>query len=142
MERAIRLFFWLMVIGPIHMGEQILTNVEELEIFRGAANAVYRWFPSMEPDKVTVMIITFVFTAFTLMLYMVLKGGIPRLIALALFGVMGANEIHHVFEAIGEGGYDPGLVTCFAYSAVGFMLLFEVWREFRAMNSAARLATA
>jgi hypothetical protein len=133
MERTTRLLFWLMIIGPLHMGEQILTNVEELELFKGAASTFYGWLPWLETDKATVALITLVFTAFTLMFYMAVRGGTARLIALALFGAMGANEIHHVFEAIGEGGYDPGLVTCFAYSFVGFMLLWEVWKEFRGL---------
>lgn len=134
MERTTRLLFWLMIIGPLHMGEQILTNVEELELFKGAANIFYGWVPWLDADKATVALITLVFTAFTLMFYMAVRGGAARLVALALFGAMGAGEIHHVFEAIGEGSYDPGLVTCFAYSLVGFMLLWEVWKELRELS--------
>jgi len=65
------------------------------------------------------------------MFYALLREGTPRLIVLATFGLFGATEVHHVIESFAEGGYDPGVITCIPYAAVGLLLLESVWREFR-----------
>src|ERR1044071_4311365 len=41
MERMNRLFLWLIVIGPLHMAEQMLTSIEEFYMLRGKLDGYY-----------------------------------------------------------------------------------------------------
>jgi hypothetical protein len=126
-----RLLFCLMVIGPLHMAEQLFFGVEELELFKGPFVAYYAALASLGADRATVILITVVVTFFTLLCYAMLVGGKPRLAALAFFGLLGAGEGHHVLQAIAGGGYDSGLITGIPYCAAGVAMLAAVRRDYR-----------
>ena len=144
MERINRLFLLLVVIGPLHMIEQMLTSIEEFHLIRSQVESYYAWFAPASADLASVILITVVWTTVSLMFYALLVGGTAKLVVLAVFGLFSANEAHHVAEALAKGGYDAGLITCIPYAAVGALLTAEVWREFRrvpsASGAAARLA--
>ena len=131
MERMNRWFLWLIVIGPLHMIEQMFTSIEEFHMLRDQLGGYYDLFAPANADLASVILITIVVTLISLMLYGMLVGGRAQLVVVTIFGLMGAGEIHHVFQALSAWGYDPGVITCFAYSAAGVMLLREVWREVR-----------
>jgi len=113
------------------MIEQMLTSIEEFHWLRGQLAGYYAWFAPDSWDLATVILITVVWTKVSLALYACLVGGTARLILLALFGLFGAQEVHHVIEMLAKGGYDAGVVTSIPYAAVGCLLLAGVWREFR-----------
>ena len=144
MDRLNRLFLLLVVVGPLHMIEQMLTSIEEFYWIRRQVDTYYEWFAPAPADLVTVILITVVWTKVSLLFYAVLRGGTPRLAVLGLFGLFGASEAHHVVEALAKGGYDAGVVTSIVYAAVGCVLVAEVWREYRrgapAPHAAARFA--
>ena len=131
MDRIARLFLLLVVVGPLHMIEQMLTSIEEFYWLRAQLEGYYAWFAPAAADLATVMLITVVWTKVSLALYALLVGGTARLVVLALFGLFGVQEVHHVIEALVKGGYEPGVVTSIPYAAVGCVLVAEVWREFR-----------
>ena len=131
MNRLNRLFLLLIVVGPLHMFEQMLTSIEEFYWLRGQLEGYYAWFAPASADLATVMLITVVWTKVSLILYVFLVGGTARLVVLAFFGLFGVSEVHHVIEALVKGGYEAGIVTSIPYAAVGCLLLAEVWREFR-----------
>jgi hypothetical protein len=131
MQRITRLLFWLMVIGALHMTEQLFFGVEELELFKPVLADYYLATAAIGPDRATVILVTVVVTFFTWLCYAILSGGPARFIALGFFGLLGANEAHHVIQAIAKGGYDSGLVTCIPYSWVGILMLIALWREYR-----------
>ena len=135
MDRLNRLFLFLVIVGPLHMIEQMLTSIEEFYWIRRQVESYYAWFASASADLVTVMFITVVWTKVSLVFYAVLIGGTPRLLVLALFGLFGASEAHHVIEALAKGGYDAGVVTSIPYAAVGCLLVVEAWRELRGGES-------
>ena len=146
MARIQKLFLLLTIIGPLHMVEQLITGIEEFYSIQRLVGSYYAWFDPKAADSATVILITIVWTICSLMFYALLREGTPRLIVLATFGLFGAQEVHHVIEAFAEGGYDPGVITCVPYAAVGLLLLESVWREFRrqrtSMAGAADLAAA
>lgn len=129
MERINRLFLWLIIIGPLHMIEQMFTSIEEFHMLRDQLGGYYAMFDPANADLASVILITIVGTLFSLAWYAMLIGGRARLAMVALFGFMGAMEIHHVLQAAAAWGYDPGLITCFVYSWTGCLLLREVWRQ-------------
>lgn len=131
MNRITTLFLLLVVVGPLHMIEQMLTSIEEFHWLRGRLDGYYAWFSPASADLATVILITVVWTKISLLLYGLLVGGQARLVVLALFGIFGVSEIHHIVEALVKGGYDAGVVTSIPYAAVGGFLLAEVWRELR-----------
>ena len=144
MDRINRLFLLLVVIGPVHMIEQMLTSIEEFYWIRRQVEGYYAWFAPASPDLVTVILITVVWTKVSVLFYALLVGGTPRLVVLALFGLFGASEGHHVIEALAKGSYDAGVVTSIPYAVVGCLLVAHVWRELRrgatAPHPAARFA--
>jgi hypothetical protein len=124
-------FLLLTIVGPLHMAEQLLFGIEEFFSIKAYVASYYTWFAPAAADHATVILITVVWTMTSLLFYALLREGTPRLMVLGLFGLFGAQEVHHVIEALAKGGYDPGVITCVPYAAVGFLLLESVWREFK-----------
>jgi len=131
MSRITRLFLLLTIIGPIHMAEQMLTGIEEFYMLRDQLGGYYALFAPAHADVATVGLITVVWTVVSLLFYAVLAGGTARLVVLGVFGLFGVHEAHHIAEAIGEGGYDPGLVTCVPYALAGYAMVKAVVQECR-----------
>src|SRR5262245_19331861 len=131
MEKIRRLFLLLIVIGSLHMGEQLLTGIEEFYSIRQLLGGYYAWFAPSAADQATVVLITIVWTLCSLLFYALLHDGIPRLIVPGIFGVFAATEVHHLVEAFQKGGYDPGVITCVPYAVVGGLLVAAVWSEFK-----------
>lgn len=141
MEKIRSLFLLLIVIGPLHMAEQLVTGIEEFHAIRRGLAGYYAWFDPAFADSATVILITVVWTLVSLMFYALSREGTARLVVLGLIGAFGGQEVHHVFEAIARRGYDPGLVTCIPYAIVGNLLVAAVLREFRRTRLASRGAT-
>ena len=131
MRSTTKLLFWLMIIGVLHMSEQLVFGVEELQLFKPMMADYYQAMAAIGPDRATVVLVTVVVTFFTWLCYAILAGGRLRLAALGFFGVLGAGEGHHVVQAIVKGGYEPGLLTCVPYCWVGVLMLMAVWSEYR-----------
>jgi hypothetical protein len=141
MDRIQKLFLLLTIIGPMHMAEQLLvSDIEEFYMIRGHVASYYAWFDPAAADSATVLLITIVWTLVSVLMYALIREGTPRLIVLGVFGLFGAQEIHHVVEALAKGGYDAGVITCIPYTAAGVLLVDAVWREFKhaRRSSAAR----
>lgn len=124
------LFLLITTVGAAHMVEQLIFGIEEYYMLRDAVGGWYTLFPESMNGEASVVLITIVFCSVSLILYAVMRGGAAQLAVYALFGVFGLQEAHHWIEAIASGGYDSGLVTSFAYVAVGAWILVEVAREF------------
>ena len=137
MSRIQNLFLLLIVIGPFHMAEQLVTSIEEFYSIRRLVAGYYAWFPATAADHASVILIIIVWTIGSLMLYAVLREGTPRLLVMGVIGVFSALEVHHVAQAFANGGYDAGVITCIPYAIVGFLLVQSVWREFQRGRSAA-----
>jgi hypothetical protein len=125
------LFLLLTVIGPLHMAEQILTRIDEFYAIRGLLPRYYQLFDPSMADQASVLLITIVWTVVSIMFYALLTEGTPRLLVLGLFGLFAASEIHHVFESLAKGAYDPGVIMSVPYAIVGGLLLGAVAREFK-----------
>ena len=143
MPRIRTLFLLLTIIGPMHMGEQLLTRIDEFYSIREFFGGYYALFPPAFGDHASVILITIIWTLVSVLFYSLLHDGVARLIVPAIFGVFGATEIHHLIEALVKGAYDPGVITCIPYATVGALLVTDVWRQFRretASNNAALAA--
>lgn len=111
-------------------------------MIRDAFGGWYSMFPATYADHASVLLITVVFTSISLVFYALMRGGTAPLVVAGVFGVFGVAEAHHWLEAISTGAYDPGLLTSFAYVAVGLLIVMEVTREFKARSAKAIAATA
>lgn len=131
MSQIRKLFLLLVVIGPLHMAEQLLTSIEEFYEIRQLLGGYYALFDPGAADWATVVLITITWTTCSLLMYALLLEGRARLVVLGVFGVLGVQEIHHVAESVAKGGYDAGVVTCVPYAVVGVLLVAAVWREAR-----------
>ena len=129
MNRPVALFIALIVIGPLHMVEQMLTGIEEYYGIRHAVQAYLGWFDPSHADLAVVGLITVVWTIVSLLLLAALVGGRGRTLVLLLFGVFAVTELHHVVEAVLKGAYDPGLVTSIPYAVVCGLLIRAAWAE-------------
>jgi hypothetical protein len=124
-----RWFGWLIVIGPIHLGEQILFGIDELDEIKRVVGMYYGWFRN--PDQGTAALVGIVFTVVLLMLYGMLLGRGWRLAVMGFFGVVGVGELHHILKTVLHGAYFPGTVTAIPFIAVGALLLRAIARESR-----------
>jgi hypothetical protein len=124
MEKIRKLVLWLVILGPIHLAEHFYDVKRHLA-------AYYGWFDPAFADAATAILMTLVGTLLALALLAALHEGTPSLVVAGLFGLFGAQSIHHVFEALLSRSYNPGLVTSIPYLIVGNMLVKAVWRELR-----------
>lgn len=131
MSRIRGLFLWLTVVGPLHMIEQLMTDIEEFHMIKRSLASYYTLFQAAAADWATVVLITVVWTLCSLLFYSALHDGWPRLIVPGLLGLFALTELHHVIEALQKRGYDAGVVTCVPYAAIGALLVAAVWRELR-----------
>jgi uncharacterized membrane protein YeaQ/YmgE (transglycosylase-associated protein family) len=131
MPRIRTLFLLLMIIGPLHMAEQMLTAIDEFYSIRDLIGGYYAWFDPAAADHASVLLVTIVWTLVSVLFYTLLHDGPTRLIVPAFFGLFGATEAHHVIESLLKGAYDPGVVMSVPYAIVGAMLVAAVWREFK-----------
>lgn len=145
MDRVSRWFLALMLIGPFHMGEQMLTSLEEYFKIRESMAGWYGMFSPAQADLATVVLITIVWTFISLLLYLVFLGGRARLGVAGLFGVFAVTELHHVVEAASKGAYDAGVVTCVPYAIAGWYLCaatVDAWRATRTPDRGAAFTMA
>jgi|SoiMethySBSTD1v2_1073268.scaffolds.fasta_scaffold17689_5 hypothetical protein len=131
MARIRTLFLLLIIIGPLHMGEQLLTGIEEFYSIRQIFGGYYAWSDPSAADHASVVLITIGWTFCSLFFYALLQDGISRLIVPAVMGLFGALEIHHLVETFQKGAYDPGVITCVPYAIVGNLLIAAVLKELR-----------
>jgi len=124
-----RWFGWLVIIGPIHMAEQIWFGLDELQELKGLMAAYYSQF--RDPDIATVALVIGIFTIVQSLLYAMLVGGRWKLLAAGLIGALSVGEAHHIVRTLAHDAYFPGFVTSFAYAAIGAMLFIAVVRQWR-----------
>jgi len=138
----LRWFGALVVIGPIHMLEQIWFGLDELQELKGLMAQYYSLF--RDSDLATVCLVITMVTVVQLIVYGAIAGGRWRLLAAGSFGFAGVGEVHHLIKTVVHGAYFPGVVTSFGYVLFGLMILRAVWREWpRAARSVQeRLAVA
>jgi hypothetical protein len=120
-RQLVHWFALLVLIGPIHMGEQMLSGLDTLYELKSMMAAYYSRFTN--PDVGTVALVIFVVTLFQLLLLGALAGGRWRLFVAGFFGVMAVAEAHHVVQTLVQGRYFPGLVTSLGYVWIGVMVL-------------------
>ncbi len=133
MSRTQKWFLLLLLTGPIHMAEQLMTGIEEFHMIRRTViEPYYSMFSAAHADWASVLLITIVGALFSAVFYALSAGGALRQAALVFFGVVGVGEIHHVIEAAASGAYDPGAITSVFYCWTGGKLLGAVWQEWSA----------
>lgn len=128
-NRLSALVLAIIAVGVAHMSEQLMTSIEEFHMIRDALGGWYALFPATYADHASVILITIVFTAISLVFYALTRGGRAALVMAAVFGLLGVGEGHRWLQAASAGGYDPGLITSFLYVGIGLLILRQVARE-------------
>ncbi len=137
--------FWfamLVLVGPIHMTEQLLFGLDQLSELKALFAGYYSHFSN--PDVGTWLLVVAAFTLVQSLLLAMLAGGRWRLLAAGFLGVQAITEGHHLVQALVRGQYFPGLVSSVPFMAVGVMILIAVAREWKnaAEPAKGRLAAA
>jgi hypothetical protein len=125
-----RWFLWTLIIGPIHLCEQLATGLDELQELKGFTAKYYSWFTSA--DVGTVLLVMITFSLVNLIVYALLLGGRSRLIALGLFAAVALGEVHHILKTIVHATYFPGAVTAIPFFIFGVLLMRAIIREWGA----------
>lgn len=105
----------------LHMGEQLLSGLQELYRLKHAITLYDSWFQS--PDVATVVLVTIGGFLIYLAFFSILRGGRARFIALEVLGVFSVLEVHHPIESLIAHAYTPGLVTSIPYVAFGVLFM-------------------
>jgi Protein of unknown function with HXXEE motif len=122
------------------MCEQLMTSLDELQELKGFTAKYYGWFSNT--DVATVVLVMIMFSLMNLIVYALLMGGRPRLIAVGLFAAVAAGEVHHIIKTIVHAAYFPGAVTAIPFFVFGVLLLRAIIREWRAMSAGRTLSAA
>jgi len=136
MREIQRWFGWMVLIGPVHIGEQLLFGIDELAEIKRVLAVYHSWF--RDPDYGTVVLVGIVVTSVMLMVYGLLVGGRWPLFVAGFFGVVGVAELHHLVKTLLHLFYFPGTVTAIPFIAIGVLLLRAVVREFQGTPSPSR----
>ena len=121
-----RWFGLVVVLAALHMTEQLLFGLDELQMIRGVLSKWYARFAN--PDFATVLLVTIAVVFVLLLIYGVLLGGRPLLWVMRFFAFVSISEVHHVIETIVRRRYVPGVVTAIVWVWVGVMLARATWR--------------
>jgi hypothetical protein len=135
-----RWFGWMIIILVVHMAEQFLFGIDELQEMKQLGAFFYSWFSN--PDYASVAMIGLIVLLVQAFVFAGLKGGKWQLIPVGFFAVAGIGEAHHIIKTFVNGAYFPGTITAIAFSSVGFLLLRAVVREWRASSAHQKMAVA
>jgi hypothetical protein len=125
-KQLVRWFALLVLIGPIHVGEQLISGLDTLYELQALLAHYYALFANA--DVGTVMLVIMTVTLVQSLLLAVLAGGRWRLAVAAFFGLMGLGEAHHLVQTVVQAKYFPGVLTSIAYMWIGAMVLRSVIR--------------
>lgn len=123
------LFGMLVVVGPLHMIEQMLFGIDELYEMKRLVAIYHSWFSN--EDLGTVVLVTTAGASLLLMMYGLILGGRWRLVVVGLLGLLSAGEVHHVVRVFLSGHYNPGVITCVPFATIGAFLVWASYVEFR-----------
>jgi hypothetical protein len=129
MERIRALFLALAITGPLHMIEQLLFGIEELQEMKRVFGAYYALFA--DPDIATVTLVTIIGASILFMVYGLIAGPVSRFAVLGIFGILSIGECHHVLRVVVTNGYNPGVLTSIPFTIVGVLLVSAVWRAYQ-----------
>jgi hypothetical protein len=135
MERIRTVFFWLAVTGPLHMIEQLLFGIQELDEMKQVFGLYYSWFAN--PDVATVVLVTIIGASVLFMVYGLIAGTGSRLAVLSILGLFSIGEGHHLLRVLASGAYNPGVVTSLPFAVLGALLVSAVWREYQETRQSA-----
>ena len=123
------LFGLLVIVGPLHMIEQMLFGIDELKEMKRLVAIYHGWFSN--PDLGTVVLVTIAGAFCLLMMYGLIAGGRWQLAVVGFVGLASIGEIHHVARLFIFGHYNPGVVTCIPFATIGGLLLYQSYSRFR-----------
>jgi hypothetical protein len=125
------LFGLLVIIGPLHMIEQMLFGLDELQEMKRLMAYYHSWFAN--EDLGTVVLVTISGASILLMMYGLIAGGRWKALVIALVGLFSAGEVHHLLRTALLGRYNPGLVTALPFAVVGSLLAYAAYLDFRSV---------
>jgi hypothetical protein len=128
-KRLVRWFALLVLIGPIHVAEQLMFGLDTLYELRAMFAGYYSLFAN--PDVGTVLLVIFAVTLVQSFLLAVLASGRWRLLVAGFFGFMGLVEMHHLVQTVVQAKYFPGVVTSIGHVWIGAMVFRAVIREWQ-----------
>jgi hypothetical protein len=115
-----RWFGWLVILAALHMTEQLLFGLDELQVIRRVLAVYLGWF--RDPDYGTVLLVTAGVLLMLGSIYGALQRGRALVWVMGFFALLSISEVHHIVESIAQRRYVPGTVTAVVWVAVGVML--------------------
>lgn len=140
MKRIKWLFLLLVIVGPLHMIEQMMFGIDELYEMKRLVGLYQSWFSN--PDMGTVLLVTIAGASLLLMMYGLLAGGRWQLVVVGMLGLLSAGEVHHVVRVFLSGRYNPGVVTSVPFAATGALLLYAAYSEMKSVGPPQRQKVA
>jgi hypothetical protein len=135
-----RWFGWFIVVLVLHVTEQLIFGIDELQEVRQLGAAYYGLFRN--PDYGSVVAIGGVVLLVQLLIYSTLTAGKWRFAPFIFFGISGIGELHHVVKTILHRAYFPGAITALPFAAVGAHLLRATFRQWQVRSTTAALSAS
>ena len=134
MKRSTRWFGWIALTTVLHVTEQLVFGLDELQNLKHMISVWDGWFQNT--DKATVVLVTVVAGLLYLAIFSILLGGRAKLFALVALNLTALGEAHHLIESAYAGRYTAGTVTAVPYIIFGILFLRALIYERRAEKSA------
>ena len=129
MKSSTRWFGWIAIITVLHMTEQLILGLGELQNLKKLIGVWDSRFS--DTDVATVVLVTIVAGLLYLAIFCILLGGRARFIALVALNMAALGEVHHLVESAYAGHYTPGTVTAVPYILFGILFLQALIHERR-----------
>jgi len=137
MRASTRWFGWIALITVLHMCEQLIFGLGELQNLKRMIRIWDKWFHNT--DTATVALVTIVAGLIYLAIFSILLGGRARFVALVALNMAALGEVHHLVESIYAGRYTPGTITAIPYIIFGILFLRALIFERREEKTAGTL---
>ena len=138
MASSTRFLGWITLVLVLHMCEQMLFGLGELETLKRIIGVYVRLFPN--PDIATVSLVTITAGLVFLGYFSLLKGGRARFVTLGALGLVAVSEVHHLIETAWARHYTAGTVTAIPFVVCGVQFLRALVKERRAEISSDSVA--
>ena len=130
MKESTRWWGWITLIAVLHMGEQLIFGLQELQMLKRVIGIYDNWFSNK--DIATVALVTILVGLIYFAIFCILNGGRTQFIALVALNMTALGEVHHLIETALTHRYTPGTVTAIPYIWAGVRFLRALVKERRA----------
>ncbi len=127
-DKLKRIFLISIPIFVAHGLEEYLTGLYKTD---SHVKFMFRYFASLTPMQATFLMFQIMLWFLLIIGYLLILNDKWRLRLMVIPGIIFIYELHHIYKALGVGGYYPGLITALLFPIIGVYFWKELLRAFK-----------